>query len=359
MEKKPVKTLGVWEKNKSGDFNYTGRRERLMDLNKIPIPDYSDFEMEYYRELPIEFSRGCSFRCTFCDAVFEETGALMVYQKFRSGQRMFDEIYKLFNKYNLEEFIFVDDSFVCSRGSRDALLDFCDLLIEHKMKIRWRVYGVRITQFLSEDDIDRLVEAGLREIRIGLESGSPAVREDMGKEPSNKITDNYINAFLKYSPEVQVNFFMMYNYPSESAQNFQETIDWIKRDGEKANIIGFTPFVVNGPYMFNRAEQHLFKNSEEGTFLWTTPNSNFMIRFSRFIKLLDLFKNNKKFFFDVPDICFTKNYIRIHDYENKYELKKEISETLDGYLDKKYITTNIYEECKSLKLTDWLRYESK
>jgi hypothetical protein len=84
-----------------------------------------------------------------------------------------------------------------------------------------------------------------------------------------------------------------------------------------------------------------------------------MIRFSRFIKLLDLFKNNKKFFFDVPDICFTKNYIRIHDYENKYELKKEISETLDGYLDKKYITTNIYEECKSLKLTDWLRYESK
>ena len=360
MEKKPVKTLGVWEKDKNGDFNYTGRRERLMDLNKIPIPDYSDFEMEYYRELPVEFSRGCSFRCTFCDAVFDMPGrSLMIYQKFRTGQRMFEEVYKLFNKYNLEEFIFVDDSFVCSRGSRDALLDFCDLLLEHKMKIRWRVYGVRITKFLSEDDIDRLVEAGLREIRIGLESGSPAVREDMGKEPSNKITDNYINAFLKYSPAVQVNFFMMYNYPSESAQNFQETIDWIKRDGEKANIIGFTPFVVNGPYMFNRAEQHLFKNSEEGTFLWTTPNSNFMIRFSRFIKLLDLFKNNKKFFFDVPDICFTKNYIRIHDYENKYELKKEISETLDGYLDKKYITTNIYEECKSLKLTDWLRYESK
>ena len=88
MEKKPVKTLGVWEKDKNGDFNYTGRRERLMDLNKIPIPDYSDFEMEYYRELPIEFSRGCSFRCTFCDAVFEESGALMVYQKFRSGQRI-------------------------------------------------------------------------------------------------------------------------------------------------------------------------------------------------------------------------------------------------------------------------------
>jgi len=358
MEKKPVKTLGVWEKDKNGDFNYTGRRERLMDLNKIPIPDYSDFEMEYYRELPVEFSRGCSFRCTFCDAVFDMPGrSLMIYQKFRTGQRMFEEVYKLFNKYNLEEFIFVDDSFVCSRGSRDALLDFCDLLLEHKMKIRWRVYGVRITKFLSEDDIDKLVKAGLREIRIGLESGSPAVREDMGKEPSNKITDNYINAFLKYSPAVQVNFFMMYNYPSENAQNFQETIDWIKRDGEKANIIGFTPFNVNVPYMFTRAIQHNFKHGKYNDFLWTTDNSNFMIRFSRFVKLLNLFKNNKKFLFDVPDICFTKNYVRIQEYENEYELKEEISETLDRYLDKKYITQSIYKECKSLKLNDWLHYE--
>jgi radical SAM superfamily enzyme YgiQ (UPF0313 family) len=212
------------------------------------------------------------------------------------------------------------------------------------MKIRWRVYGVRITKFLSEDDIDKLVKAGLREIRIGLESGSPAVREDMGKEPSNKITDNYINAFLKYSPAVQVNFFMMYNYPSENAQNFQETIDWIKRDGEKANIIGFTPFNVNVPYMFTRAIQHNFKHGKYNDFLWTTDNSNFMIRFSRFVKLLNLFKNNKKFLFDVPDICFTKNYVRIQEYENEYELKEEISETLDRYLDKKYITQSIYKE---------------
>jgi hypothetical protein len=82
-----------------------------------------------------------------------------------------------------------------------------------------------------------------------------------------------------------------------------------------------------------------------------------MIRFSRFVKLLNLFKNNKKFLFDVPDICFTKNYVRIQEYENEYELKEEISETLDRYLDKKYITQSIYKECKSLKLNDWLHYE--
>tara|TARA_Y100000034_G_scaffold132896_1_gene196973 strand:+ start:792 stop:2354 length:1563 start_codon:yes stop_codon:yes gene_type:complete len=372
IENKPVKIFGVWIKDKDGNFNFTGSRERLMDLDKIPMPDYSDFERGiregYYFELPVEFSRGCSYRCTFCDAVFDQPGrALMIYQKFRTGQRMFEEVYKLFKEYNLKEFIFVDDSFVCSRGSRKALLEFCDLLTEHNMNIRWKVYGVRITQFLDEKDIDKLVKAGLREIRIGLESGSPAVREDMGKEPSKEITDTYINSFLKYASRdkknvtennVQVNFFMMYNYPSENAQHFQETIDWIKRDGELSNIIGFTPFNVNNPYLASRAKDHNFKHDNFGHFMWTSNNSNFMIRFSRFVRLIDLFKNNKKFFYDVPDICFTKNYIRTWNFETeKFDMKDEISNTLDKYLDKKYITQSLYSKSKKLEVGDWINFE--
>jgi radical SAM superfamily enzyme YgiQ (UPF0313 family) len=383
MENTPMKTLGVWLKDRKEVFHYTGHRERLMDLDKIPMPDYSDFERDilagYYTSLPVEFSRGCSYRCTFCDAVFDMPGrSLMIYQKFRTGQRMFEEVYKLFNAYKLEEFIFVDDSFVCSRGSKKELMNFCDLLMEHKMNIRWRVYGVRITKFLDEEDIDKMVKSGMVEIRIGLESGSPAVRKDMGKEPSTEITDTYINSFLKYNIKkfrdpktgyptgmhsshgghpIQVNFFMMYNYPSENAQNFQETLDWILRDGERGGIIGFTPFNPNLPYVSSRAEQHNFKYGEYHYQLWTSDNSNFMIRFSRFIRLLDIFKNNKTFWFDLPDIGFTKNYIRINDYENPYDIETEIIETLNRYLDKKIITPGIYKKYKKLKLNDWLNYE--
>jgi hypothetical protein len=151
----------------------------------------------------------------------------------------------------------------------------------------------------------------------------------------------------------------MYNYPSENAQHFQETIDWIKRDGEKGGVIGFTPFVVNEPYMQLRAEQHNFKHGDgDYRFMWTTENSNFMIRFSRFVKLLDLFKNNKKFLFDVPDICFTKNYIRLYDYEVKYEVKEEISKLLDKYVMSKYIPQRTYKECKKMKVNEWLKFEN-
>ena len=43
MENTPMKTLGVWLKDRKEVFHYTGHRERLMDLDKIPMPDYSDF----------------------------------------------------------------------------------------------------------------------------------------------------------------------------------------------------------------------------------------------------------------------------------------------------------------------------
>ena len=35
----------------------------------------------------------------------------------------------------------------------------------------------------------------------------------------------------------------------------------------------------------------------------------------------------------------------------------EISNTLDKYLDKKYIPHSIYNKCKKLEVNDWLKYE--
>jgi hypothetical protein len=38
----------------------------LLNLNDLPIPDFSDFEVSKYEAIPIEGSRGCLFKCKFC-----------------------------------------------------------------------------------------------------------------------------------------------------------------------------------------------------------------------------------------------------------------------------------------------------
>ena len=60
----------VWKKN--GKKWVVNQKRDFTDLNVAPSPDYSDFlENPYYKKfydiaIPLTFSRGCNFRCTFC-----------------------------------------------------------------------------------------------------------------------------------------------------------------------------------------------------------------------------------------------------------------------------------------------------
>ena len=59
----------VWKKD--GRWIINDQRP-YTDLIEVPLPDYSDFfGNSYYKKyydiaIPLTFSRGCNFRCTFC-----------------------------------------------------------------------------------------------------------------------------------------------------------------------------------------------------------------------------------------------------------------------------------------------------
>ena len=59
----------IWKKNNLWQIN---EKRDFTNLNDAPSPDYSDFlENPYYKKfydiaIPLTFSRGCNFRCTFC-----------------------------------------------------------------------------------------------------------------------------------------------------------------------------------------------------------------------------------------------------------------------------------------------------
>ena len=54
--------------------------EEIMDLNKLPFPDYRDFDLARYKQrgLPVLTSRGCVARCSFC-------GEVVFWKKYKSG----------------------------------------------------------------------------------------------------------------------------------------------------------------------------------------------------------------------------------------------------------------------------------
>jgi B12 binding protein len=117
---------------KDGRAVFTGERELITDLNNLPFPNFSDFDLSLYSEnkLPVASSRGCVNRCIFCNE-------FPFWKKFRSfsGDYIFNNIKQLKLKFPRVYYFEFHDSLV--NGNIRALDRFCDLIIESGLKIQW------------------------------------------------------------------------------------------------------------------------------------------------------------------------------------------------------------------------------
>ena len=93
--------------NPEGDF--------IQDLDEIPFPDLgfgdpNDYEIiygKYDKTTTLMASRGCPYRCTFCD-VFAAWGRKL---RLRTPANVLDEIEFNMSKYGFREFVFKDSTF--------------------------------------------------------------------------------------------------------------------------------------------------------------------------------------------------------------------------------------------------------
>ena len=89
----------------SNDITYFGGLKSNLDLNTLPFPDYSDYDLDLYEHadgVSIETSRGCVAKCTFC----AETHFWKY--RWRESNRVADEMEYQVNKYGINRFWFVD-----------------------------------------------------------------------------------------------------------------------------------------------------------------------------------------------------------------------------------------------------------
>jgi radical SAM superfamily enzyme YgiQ (UPF0313 family) len=182
-----IELLSAWRKNEAhsepiagvslrkmdGSF-IRGPSRNLADINNLPAPDYSAFNIYNYETyaLPIFFSRGCVAKCTFCS----ET---VYWQKFRavSHNRVVATIKHAVEEYGIRNFQ-VNDSLM--NGNHQILESIADELIRLDLKINYTGY-CRLDKRLTPELLHKLYRSGCRNIAFGLESGSQKVIDLMKK----------------------------------------------------------------------------------------------------------------------------------------------------------------------------------
>ncbi len=154
-----IKGLGF---KRNGEMIITEPRPFIKDLEALPDPAWHLVPVKKYSMIGINTSRGCAHRCAFCYNKSYNKG----YIGFLSAERIISQINFLRKTYDAKYIRFDEDNFTFNRK---RLREFCNLLIERKIKIAWNCDS---RADLSDADIALMAKAGCVAIGLGLESGS-------------------------------------------------------------------------------------------------------------------------------------------------------------------------------------------
>ena len=243
------------------------------DLDNVSPPDWSGYDMGAYKKydrantgiyIPITASKGCVRHCSFCDVA-----SFWPKYIFRDGVKVADDIIATYNSTGATRFKFTDNLI---NGSVSHFRKMNERLVEEiPNTIKYNGYAIfRSRQSSPEYDFEVSAAAGCDTVYLGLEAGSEKVRNDMKKKFSNDDIDYSANQY--YRNKIKQSWLFMVGYPSETEEDFQETLRLIKYYSPMAKdgmvlMSSTLPFMVlgNSPLIQNDEMREHYDFSSDST----------------------------------------------------------------------------------------------
>lgn len=227
-----------------GKIINTGVRPLREDLDNLPFPARHMTPVHKYSSLmarrsPITTmftSRGCPYRCTFCDRPH-----LGKNFRARSALNVVDEMEECV-KLGIHEFLIYDDTFTIDR---QRVIEVCDEIIRRKLNIGWDIRA-RVNN-IDKDLLKKLKEANCERIHYGVESGNPEILKILNKG----ITVDRVRTTFRQTKEagISVLAYFMIGCPKETREEIMETISFAKElKPDFVHITIFTPFPATEIY---------------------------------------------------------------------------------------------------------------
>lgn len=188
------------------------RRRRIRSLDGLASPhDYFDTHL-------MVTSRGCPGRCTFCATKSVWGNAYRVH----SEQRVLDDLERALARLPLKMLMIKDETFTASRKRAKRI---CDGIVERGLKLVWSC-DTR-ADALDEELVRSMRLAGCQRLSLGVESGSPAVLEAIGKNVTPEQIIRTSELAKRYG--LPTRYFMMMGNRGETAERFQESLRFLER----------------------------------------------------------------------------------------------------------------------------------
>ncbi|MBL7071561.1 MAG: B12-binding domain-containing radical SAM protein, partial [Candidatus Omnitrophica bacterium] len=206
---------GLYFCGASGQIQANDYKEASFNLDGIPFPRRDLVDFSLYSTLAqdtttmtsLVSSRGCSFKCIFCDVPIKKI-------RFRSPENVVEEIEEMM-KMGVNEFSFFDD---CFNVDPNRVVRICRLIIERKLNIKW-CCRLRPAPF-TEEMAEAMAASGCNRLHFGVESTNNDILRYMRKGITYEQSKRTLDLCKKYKLKPLI--YLMFGFPGEDMKMLKE-----------------------------------------------------------------------------------------------------------------------------------------
>jgi radical SAM superfamily enzyme YgiQ (UPF0313 family) len=254
---------GAPDENRKPEIVHEAEREKIADLDALPIPARHLLSNGSYRfpglsgpVTTVKSSRGCPLDCSFCGY----TLAQGLRFRFRSPAHVLAELVDLHRNHGLRHVVFRDPIFTTRK---DRVKEICEGIVREKLDLEWQCETAVKT--LDRPLVEAMAKAGCKHISLGVESGNVEVQKN---HCGSKLLDGKKTAIdLAKCEEVfqacrdngiETRAFCMIGFPEETPAMVEETFDLVERcDPDQVQFCAVTAYPGTPLYKMVRGEKEL------------------------------------------------------------------------------------------------------
>jgi radical SAM superfamily enzyme YgiQ (UPF0313 family) len=217
-------------------------------MTDSPVPRFDLLKLNKYQAVSLQFSRGCPFRCEFCDII------VMFGRKPRtkSLEQVGKELDQL-RSLNITRVFFVDDNFIGNKPLAKKLLRFIrDYQREHNY---WFNFGTEVSLNIAQDDelLELFRDANFGWVFIGIESpDEDSLKETLKFQNTRQDAMSSIHKVYSYGIEILAGFIV--GFDNDTKEVFDKQYRFIMNSGIQSAMIGLLTAAPKTP-LYERLEK--------------------------------------------------------------------------------------------------------
>lgn len=212
-----MKVPGIAFNKADGTRHVNPQPPLIKDLDRVPFPAWEMLPFERYagmnkeRLFYIFTSRGCPFRCIFCQKELTGRGF-----RTRSVENILDELQEIHDKYEPGNVLFIDELFTCQKK---RVYDICEGIQKRGLKLNMSC-ETRV-DMIDYDMARTMKKAGFNRMYFGVESVSQRSLDTLVKDYKAEKVVECLKMIRRAGIWSKV--FLIIGTPKETIEDIRET----------------------------------------------------------------------------------------------------------------------------------------